>query len=36
VRRGYKIKRVILEISMEQQKEKEASAIRAIADYMRK
>jgi hypothetical protein len=36
VRRGYKIKRVITEISTEQQKEKEASAIRAIADFMRK
>jgi hypothetical protein len=36
VRRGYKIKRVISEISTEQQKEKEASAIRAIADFMRK
>ena len=36
VRRGYKIKRVITEISTEQQKEKEASAIRAIADSMRK
>ena len=36
VRRGYKIKRVISEISTEQQKEKEASAIRAIADSMRK
>jgi hypothetical protein len=36
VRRGYKIKRVISEISTEQQKEKEAAAIRAIADSMRK
>ena len=36
VRRGYRIKRVVSEISMEQQKEKEASAIRAIADSMRK
>jgi hypothetical protein len=36
VRRGYKIKRVISELSTEQQKEKEASAIRAIADSMRK
>jgi hypothetical protein len=36
VRRGYKIKRVITEISTEQQTEKEASAIRAIADFMRK
>jgi hypothetical protein len=34
--RGYKIKRVISEISTEQQKEKEASAIRAIANSMRK
>ena len=36
VRRGYKIKRVISELSTEQQKEKEASAIRVIADSMRK
>jgi hypothetical protein len=36
VRRGYKIKRVVSELSTEQQKEKEASAIRAIADSMRK
>jgi hypothetical protein len=36
VRHGYKIKRVVSEISTEQQKEKEASAIRAIADSMRK
>ncbi|MEI7534687.1 MAG: type IV secretion system DNA-binding domain-containing protein [Verrucomicrobiae bacterium] len=36
VRRGYKIKRVISEISTEQQKEKEAAAIRSIADSMRK
>lgn len=36
VRRGYKIKRVISELSMEQQKEKEAAAIRAIAESMRK
>ena len=36
VRRGYKIKRVISELSTEQQKEKEAAAIRAIADFMRK
>jgi hypothetical protein len=36
VRRGYKIKRVISEISTEQQKEKEAAAIRAIADSMQK
>jgi hypothetical protein len=36
VRRGYKIKRVISEISTEQQKEKEAAAIRTIADSMRK
>jgi len=36
VRRGYTIKRVVPELSSEQQKEKEASAIRAIADSMRK
>ena len=36
VRRGYKIKRVVSELSTEQQKEKEAAAIRAIADSMRK
>jgi hypothetical protein len=36
VRRGYKIKRVISGLSTEQQKEKEAAAIRAIADFMRK
>ena len=36
VRRGYKIKRVVSQLSMEQQKEKEAAAIRAIADSMRK
>lgn len=36
VRRGYKIKRVVSELSTEQQKEKETVAIRAIADSMRK
>ena len=36
VRRGYKIKRVFSELSTEQQKEKEAATIRAIADSMRK
>jgi hypothetical protein len=36
MRRGYKIKRVVSELSTEQQKEKEAAAIRAIADSMRK
>jgi len=36
VRRGYKIKRIVSELSVEQQKEKEAAAIRAIADSMRK
>ena len=36
VRRGYKIKRVVSELSTEQQKEKEAAAIRAITDSMRK
>ena len=35
LRRGYKIKRVFSELSTEQQKEKEAAAIRAIADSMR-
>jgi hypothetical protein len=34
--RGYKIKRVVSELSPEQQKEKEAAAIRVIADSMRK
>jgi hypothetical protein len=36
VRRGYKIKRVVSELSTEQQKEKEAAAIRSIGDSMRK
>jgi hypothetical protein len=36
VRRGYKIKRVVSKLSTEQQKEKEAAAIRAIANSMRK
>jgi len=36
VRRGYKIKRNVSDLSTEQQKEKEAAAIRAIADSMRK
>jgi len=36
VRRGYKIKRVVSKLSTDQQKEKEASAIRAIANSMRK
>lgn len=36
VRRGYKIKRVLSEHAIEQYKEKEAIAIRAIADSMRK
>ena len=36
VRRGYKIKRVITKLSTEQEKEKEAAAIRMIADSMRK
>ena len=36
MRRGYKIKRVISGLSAEQQKDKEAATIRAIADSMRK
>ncbi|MGZ5545577.1 MAG: type IV secretory system conjugative DNA transfer family protein, partial [Limisphaerales bacterium] len=36
VRRGYKIKRVLSEHAIEQQKDKEVIAIRAIADSMRK
>jgi hypothetical protein len=36
VRRGYKIKRVVSELSTAQQNEKEAAAIRTIADSMRK
>jgi hypothetical protein len=36
VRRGYKIKRVVSQLSTEQQKEKEAAAIRTIADSMQK
>jgi hypothetical protein len=36
MRRGYRIKTVISELSPEKQKEKDAAAIRAIADSMRK
>ena len=36
IRRGYKIKRVISQLSIAEQKEKEAAAIRAIAESMRR